>query len=137
MANLEALKKLQDLLNEDAAFVWVNKALKRIELSRDIETFEIAKTLTKNCNIIAELESKNNAEIFKDLKIVEVKSFGNILGKCTHKVLNMRLNTKTWEKVKHCFKFTNTKEINDEHFIDSFVGYEIVNEIELRRLLNF
>lgn len=133
MLNLKELKEIQKLLNEGTAFCFINKRLTKLELTKDFETLEIAKTLTKDSQIINELEKESN----KDLQIITIKSSGNIIFKGEHKVLNKRLDRTTWEKVKHCFRFVDTKAINDDFYGEQFKGYEIINEVELKKILNF
>jgi hypothetical protein len=131
---LEALKKLKE--EGQVGGIWWNKRIKKLELAKDFETLAAAKELESNDNIITEVKKEAKTK-YKDLKIVVQKSCGNNMPKGEHKTLNRRLDRADWDKVKHCFKFTDTRQINDEAWGEQFVGYEIINEDELRKILNF
>lgn len=132
---LEALKKLKE--ENQVGGIWWNKRIKKLELAKDFETLEAVKQLESNSNIVAEVKKEALKAKYEGLKIVIQKSCGNNMPKGEHKILNRRLDREDWEKVKHCFKFTNTRQINDEAWGEQFVGYEIINEEELRKILNF
>lgn len=132
---LEALKKLKE--ENQVGGIWWNKRIKKLELANDTETLNAAKELESNDNIITEVKKEALKAKYEGIKIITQKSSGNIIVKGEHKTLNKRLDREDWEKVKHCFKFTDTREINDEAWGDIFVGYEIINEDELREILNF
>lgn len=58
---------------------------------------------------------------------IEVRhSCGNLLFNGIHYVLSCRVPSAVWEHIKHCFKYTDTKKLNDEVWGESFVGYEIL-----------
>jgi hypothetical protein len=135
MKELEALKKLKE--ENQIGGIWWNKRIRKLELAKDFETLEAVKQLESNSNIVAELKKAAIKTKYKDLKIVVQKSSGNNMPKGEHKILSRRLDRADWETVKHCFKFTDTRKINDEAWGDIFVGYEIINEDELRKILNF
>lgn len=132
---LEALKKLKE--EGQVGGIWWNKRIRKLELAKDFETLEAVKQLESNDNIITEVKKEELKAKYEGLKIVVQKSSGNNMPKGEHKILNRRLDRSDWETVKHCFKFTDTRKINDETWGDYFVGYEIINEDELRKILNF
>lgn len=58
---------------------------------------------------------------------IEVRhSCGNLLFNGRHYVLSCKVPPAVWKRIKHCFRFTDTRKLNDEVWGEAFVGYEIL-----------